>query len=157
MLLNRVVIICCRLTSGRPFYSNDVILLNQGTGPLYQGMVPLFGLHQIQSNDMTLNCISSETHIWYMYQTWEIETPNLGFTQMASQGGVGGQNILLILAPMCFFVEQPVVSLLLYNRAIQWLMEAGWEGHLKMPLPFENIGQYYFTQNQQYCPLVICL
>ena len=37
------------------------------------------------------------------------------------------------------FVEQPVVSLSLYNGAIQWLMEAEWEeptlsncSHLKM-------------------------
>ena len=40
--------------------------------------------------------------ITHMYTTWEIETQNLGFTQMASQGGEGGQNDLLILALMCF-------------------------------------------------------
>ena len=46
-----------------------------------------------------------------MYQTGAIEPPNLGFTQMTYQGGVGGQNILLILAPSVLFEEQPVFSL----------------------------------------------
>ena len=54
---------------------------------------------------MTQNCISSETHNWYIYQTPEIETQNLGFKQMASQGGVGGPNILLILATTCFLLN----------------------------------------------------
>ena len=34
------------------------------------------------------NRISPETHNWYVHATWEIEPPNLGFTQMTSQGGV---------------------------------------------------------------------
>ena len=42
--------------------------------------------------------------------------------------GVGRQNILLILTPICvLFVEQPVVSLSLSNGAIQWLVGVGWE------------------------------
>ena len=52
--------------------------------------------------NMIKNRISSETHNWYVYATWEIELQNLGFTQMTSQGGVEGQNILLILTLMCF-------------------------------------------------------
>ena len=47
------------------------------------------------------NRISSEIHNWYLYATWEIKPKNLGFTQMTCQGGVEGQNILLIFAPMC--------------------------------------------------------
>ena len=97
---NWAAIIGYSLARGRSFYSNDVILLHQVTVPFHQGTVPLFELHQILSNDMKQNCISSETHNWHMYQTWEIETPNLGFKQMVSQEGVRGQNILLILAPM---------------------------------------------------------
>ena len=73
MPLNGAAIISYRLARGRPFYSNDVILLHQVMVPLHRVTVPLFGLHRIQSNDMTQNCISSETHNWYMYQTWEIE------------------------------------------------------------------------------------
>ena len=53
-------------------------------------------------NDVTQNCISPETHYWYMYSAWQIETPNLWLTQMPSQGGVGGQRFLLVFAPMCF-------------------------------------------------------
>ena len=34
-----------------------------------------------------------------MYTTWEIETLNLWFTQMVSQEGLGGQNILLVFVP----------------------------------------------------------
>ena len=87
-----------RLARSRPFYSNDVILLHQVTVTLHQGTVKLFGLHQLQSNDMTQNCISSETHNWYMHQKSEegeykkkwkppktgIETQNQGFKQMVS-------------------------------------------------------------------------
>ena len=102
MPLNWAAIIGYRLARGTPFYSNDVILLHQVTIPLHQGTVPLFGLHQTQSNDMTQNCISSETHKWYMYESWEIESQNLWFKQLVSRGGVGGQNTLLILASMCF-------------------------------------------------------
>ena len=35
----------------------------------------------------------------------QIETQNLGFKQTPSQGGVGGPNILLILAPTCFLLN----------------------------------------------------
>ena len=51
---------------------------------------------------MIQNRISSETYNWYVCATWEIEPQNLGFTQMISLGGVEGQNILLILAPIWF-------------------------------------------------------
>ena len=100
--LNWPAIIDYRSARARTFYSNDMIWLHQVTVPLHQGTVPLFGLHQIPSNDMTKNCISPKIHNWCMYQTWEIETPNLVFKQMVSQGSVGGQTILLILAAMCF-------------------------------------------------------
>ena len=93
--VKRAAIIVYMQAKGRPFCFNDVIWFHQVT-------VPLFGLNQIQSNDMTQSVISSETHTWYMYTAWEIETPNLGLTQMASPWGVGGQNIMLILALMCF-------------------------------------------------------
>ena len=42
---------------------------------------------------MIQNCISSETHNWFMYTTWEIETQNLWFTQMPFQGKMAGRNI----------------------------------------------------------------
>ena len=48
MPLNWAAIIGYMSARGRPFYSNDVILLHQVTVPLHQGMVPLFGLHQTQ-------------------------------------------------------------------------------------------------------------
>ena len=54
-------------------------------------------------NDVTQNCISSETHNWYMYTTWEIETPNLWLTQMPSQRGVGGQKIFACLRTYMLF------------------------------------------------------
>ena len=61
-------------------------------------------------NDVTQNCISPESHNWYIYTAWEIETPNLWLTQMLSQGGVGGQKIFACLRTYVLFVEQPVVS-----------------------------------------------
>ena len=73
------------------------------------------------------NHISSETHNWYVYATWEIEPQNLGFTQMTFQGGVEGQNILLILAPICFLWNNlwPVCRYI--TGLIQWLLEPGWD------------------------------
>ena len=53
-------------------------------------------------NNVTQNCISSETHNWYMYTIWEIITPNLWFTQMPCRGEVGVKRFLLVLALMCF-------------------------------------------------------
>ena len=53
-------------------------------------------------NNVTQNYISSETHNWYMYTIWETETQNIWFTQMPSQGEVGGQIFLLVLAFMGF-------------------------------------------------------
>ena len=50
-------------------------------------------------NNVTQNCISPETHNWYMYRAWEIKIQNLWLTQMASQGGVWGQKIF---ACLCF-------------------------------------------------------
>ena len=50
---------------------------------------------------MIQNRTSSETHNWYVYATWETEPKHLGFTQMTFQGVVEGQNILLILSPIC--------------------------------------------------------
>ena len=98
-------------------------------------------------NNMIQNRISSETHGWYA--TWEIEPKNLGFTQMTSQGGVEGQNSLLIWAPMCFFVKPRMVSLSLYNGTNQWLLKPGWDGsttfnrsHLKC---MSGIGDHRFT------------
>ena len=53
------------------------------------------------------NCISSETHNWYMYTIWEIETPNLWLTQMPSQGAMAGRKIFVCLSTYMLFVEQP--------------------------------------------------
>ena len=85
---------------------------------------------------MILNRISYETHNWDVYATWEIEPQNLDSTQMTSQGGVESQNILLILARICFLWNN-IWSL--YNGANQWLLEPGWDetttfnrSHLKM-------------------------
>ena len=43
-------------------------------------------------------------------------------------GGGGGLKCFAYLDTNVLFVEQLVVTLTLYNGAIQWLMEAGWEG-----------------------------
>ena len=51
-------------------------------------------------NDVIQNCISSETHSWYMYTIWEIEIPNLWSTQMPSQRQMGVERFLLVLAPI---------------------------------------------------------
>ena len=51
---------------------------------------------------MIQNCISSETHNWYMYTIWEIETQNLWFTQMPSQRVMGVERFLLVLAHIGF-------------------------------------------------------
>ena len=94
--------------------------------------------HCIKCNQFytTRNCISSETHNWYMYTAWEIETKNLGFTQMISPWRSEGQNILTILAPTCYSWNN---LWSVCNGAIQRLLGAGWEGpatsnrfHLKM-------------------------
>ena len=70
-----------------------------------------------------------------MHQTWEIETQNLGFTQMASHGGVEGQNILLILAPVCFlWINLWSVCLYVMGPFSGWWRQGG-KGkppHLKM-------------------------
>ena len=70
-------------------------------------------------NDVIQNYISSETHNWYVYTIWEIETQNLWFTQMPSQGEMGGRKKCACLGTHKLFVEQPVVSLSLYNGATQ--------------------------------------
>ena len=114
------------------------LLIYQVTAPLIQGMVPLFGLYQIQSNGVTQTCISSQTHNWYLYQTWEIEKPNLWFTQMAYQAGVGSQNILLILAPMCFLWNN-LWSVCCYRMGCG-CCRLGWACMIQ-PLPFQNVGQ----------------
>ena len=45
-----------------------------------------------------------------MYTIWEIETQNLWFTQMPSQGEMEGQKIFAGLPTNVLFMEQPVVS-----------------------------------------------
>ena len=81
-----------------------------------------------------------------MYITCD-RNQNLEFIQMPSQEGDGGENILLILA-LVFFVEQPVVSFSLYNGAILWLMEAGWDGPVYITAPIwkgmSGIGDHRF-------------
>ena len=54
---------------------------------------------------MIQNCIWSETHNWYMYTMWEIETVNLWFTQMPSQGEMGGRKIFACLGTYRPFVD----------------------------------------------------
>ena len=68
----------------------------------------------------------------------QIENQNLGFKHTASQGGVGGPNIFAYLGTYVLFVEQPVVSLSLYNGAIQWPAESVSEGQTA---PFEKVCQ----------------
>ena len=89
--------------------------------------------------NMIQNRISSKNHNWYVSTTWEIEPQNLGFTQMTSQGGVEGQKILLILAPMCFLWNNFWSVCHYTTRPIRWLLQPGWDGsttfnrsHLKM-------------------------
>ena len=66
-----------------------------------------------------------------MHTTWEIETPNLWFTQMASEGGVGSQNISFILV----FVFDNILTLGVLRSAISHI--AG----CFCPLTFfQNIG-----------------
>ena len=83
--------------------------------------------------------ISSETHNWYMYTTWETETPNLWFTLMASQWVDGRSQYFAYLGTYVLFVEQPVVSLSLCNS----VAGEGWVGmaYAILPLPFENVCQ----------------
>ena len=89
------------------------------------------------------------THNLDVYATWEIEPKNLGFTQMTSQGGVEGQTILLILAPMCFLWNNLCQFVVKYNGANHWLLEQGWDGqqHLTAPLwkCMSGIGDHRFT------------
>ena len=47
---------------------------------------------------MIQNCISSETHNWYMYTIWEIETQNLWLTQMPSQVEMADRKIFVCLS-----------------------------------------------------------
>ena len=104
------------------------------------GLIPYLDCNKYSQNDITQYCVSSKTHNWYMYTTWEMDKQNLGFTQMASQGGEGGQNILLILAPMCFLwnnlwsvcccIMGPFSSWWRLNGKSQWYLT----------IPFEKVG-----------------
>ena len=86
-------------------------------------------------NDVTQNCISPETHNWYMYTAWEIEIQNLWLTQMPSQGGVGVKRCLLVFALKCFLWNNLwSVSRYIMGSFSACLMEAGRN-------PFENVGQ----------------
>ena len=77
-------------------------------------------------NNVTQNYISSETYNWYMYTIWEIETPNLWFTQMLSQGEVGGQWFLLVLAFICFLWNSLCpVSNYIMGPFSGWLRQGG--------------------------------
>ena len=72
------------------------------TVPLHQGTVPLFWVHQILSK-----IYDTQPHLFWNSQLIRVRnmrdrTKNLGFTNMTSQRGVESQNILLILAPICF-------------------------------------------------------
>ena len=67
-------------------------------------------LIKYNQNGVIQNCISSETHNWYMYNIWDIETQNLRFPQMPSLGEMGGRKIFACLSTYRHFVEQPVVS-----------------------------------------------
>ena len=50
----------------------------------------------------------------------------------------GRSNNFAYLGTYGLFVEQPLVSLSLYNGAIQWLAESVWEGQT---VPFEKVCQ----------------
>ena len=93
---------------------------------------------------MAQNYISSETHNWYMCQTWGAETQNLGFK--TDDAPKKKSNYFAYLGTYVLFVEQPVVSMSLNNGPIQWLLEAGWEGQ---PAPIwkcmSGIGDPQFT------------
>ena len=60
--------------------------------------------------DVIQNWISPETHNWYIYIIWDRETPYLWFSQMPSQGEMGGRKIFACLSTCRLFVEQPVVG-----------------------------------------------
>ena len=93
------------------------------------------------------NHISSETHTWDVYATWEIEPKNLRGTQMTSHGGVSGQNMLFILALMCFLWNNLWLSFC--NMANHWLLEPGWDGQQHLTAPIwkcvSGIGDHRFT------------
>ena len=148
MPLKWAAIIGYMSAKGGPFYSNDVIWLHQVTVPLHQGTVPLFWVHQIHRNTIQ-NRISSETYNWDVHATWEIEPKNLGFTQMTSHGGVECQNILLILASMCFlwnnlwsvcrYITRPITGCSSQDRPVNNILTAPiWKC-------MSGIGDYRFT------------
>ena len=91
---------------------------------------------RLNQNDVTHNCISPETHNWYMYTAWEIETQNLWLTQMTSQ------------APVCFLwnnlwsVSRYLwsVSRYIMGPFSGWWRLVGGESQY-LTLPFENVGQ----------------
>ena len=93
-------------------------------------------------NDVTQNCISSETPNWYMCATWEIKTQIYGL-HICLPKEKWGQIFLLVFAPMCF----------LWNNlwsVSRYVMEAGWEGpSLSLTAPIwecrSRIGDYRFT------------
>ena len=55
----------------------------------------------------------------------------------------GWSNYFVNLSTYVLFVEQPVVSLPLYNGAILWLLEAGWEGIAISNRPYLNMYVRY--------------
>ena len=101
MPLNLAAIIGYMQAERGPFYPNDVFDFIKWRFHLISGRFHYFE-YQILSNIYDTKPISSETHNWYVNATSETEPKTLGFTKMTFQGVVEVQNILLILAPICF-------------------------------------------------------
>ena len=122
---------------------------------------------------MIQNRISSETHNWYVFATWEIGPKNLGFTQRTSQGGVEGKIILLILAPMSFLWNNlgSVCRYIMgqfngyssqYGKGQQHLAAPIWKcmsgiGDHRFIFLMDLLSNYTFYTNQATFPLGDCL
>ena len=76
-------------------------------------------------------------------------TPKAGFYTDDFPRRSGRSKYFAYLGTYMLFVEQPVVTLSLYNRVNQWLFEPGWDGqqHLTAPIwkCMSGIGDHWFT------------
>ena len=96
----------------------------------------------------------------HIYATWEIEPNNEGLIYTDDcQGGVEGQFIFLILAPMCFFVNK-LCSVCRYMtgtfNGCSKQDEKCQQNRLE-PLPFENVCQESVTDSHFSCCHVVNL
>ena len=125
-------------------------------------------------NNMTQNCISSETHNWCMYTIWEIETPNLWFTRCLPKEKWEVKRFLLVLVLMCFLWNNRwSVSRYIMGPFSGWWRQGGNGQHYLAAAIWIYVGQESvitdsnfswicfqitrFIQICQYCSFGICL